>query len=414
MAKESFDKQLQLLRTLSLMNGALTREQLAERLGISVHTYDKTMQRLKQISRTMQHDKWSPLTLFRAKSLKKSESVRLVFWLGQLRQQTWTVTQLIDQWVQHVEPLTVTPDEKTVRADLTYLEQVGLIRKASTTRPYFYTVVDDFATQLTLAEWVDLYYFVDIMAHTRIPSVQGFLLRDRLQKWLSRQPVRVPFQRIRFKYHYPTRLLDEAHLYPLLQAIERHRMVAFQYFTPRTHQHYVAQPTNPLFARKKAGKRITVTPLKVIYDHQYGRWYLLGYGNKKIQKFRLEGITQLEEQSAVLESTFDERKASVENKLQHSWVIDTGPLVTVKIRFFNPGENKRNFVRERVCLQGQWGAIVEEEAHSFIYEIQVTSIYEITPWIRSFGSSCEVLEPIQLREKMIADWKELKTIYESF
>ncbi len=66
-----------------------------------------------------------------------------------------------------------------------------------------------------------------------------------------------------------------------------------------------------------------------------------------------------------------------------------------------------------MLLQGQWGIIEEETAESFVYEIEVNGTVEIKPWIRSFGSSCEVLEPIKLRQEMIAEWKEIKAYYES-
>ncbi len=57
--------------------------------------------------------------------------------------------------------------------------------------------------------------------------------------------------------------------------------------------------------------------------------------------------------------------------------------------------------------------MTEEDDSSFIYEIKVNGTFEIKPWLRSFGSSCEVLEPRSLREDMIAEWKELKSWYES-
>lgn len=53
MARESFDKEIQFLRMLSLTSGAYNRKQYAERLGISVHTFDKTNRRLKEIMQTV-------------------------------------------------------------------------------------------------------------------------------------------------------------------------------------------------------------------------------------------------------------------------------------------------------------------------------------------------------------------------
>ncbi|MNJ79129.1 hypothetical protein D3C77_770500 [compost metagenome] len=55
----------------------------------------------------------------------------------------------------------------------------------------------------------------------------------------------------------------------------------------------------------------------------------------------------------------------------------------------------------------------EEDSESFIYEITVNGTIEIKPWLRSFGSSCEVLEPVRLRQEMIEEWKEIRAYYES-
>lgn len=82
-------------------------------------------------------------------------------------------------------------------------------------------------------------------------------------------------------------------------------------------------------------------------------------------------------------------------------------------QIFSPGGSEPNFIKERVLLQGQWGEIVEEREDSFIYEITVNGTQEIKPWLRSFGSSCEVLEPVQLRRELIAEWKEIRAYYES-
>ncbi|MNI20870.1 hypothetical protein D3C73_743680 [compost metagenome] len=68
---------------------------------------------------------------------------------------------------------------------------------------------------------------------------------------------------------------------------------------------------------------------------------------------------------------------------------------------------------KRVMLQGQWGQIVAEDEHTFIYEITVNGTTEIKPWLRSFGSSCEILEPVRFRREMIAEWKEIQGYYES-
>ena len=136
---------------------------------------------------------------------------------------------------------------------------------------------------------------------------------------------------------------------------------------------------------------------------------LLGAMNERA----LEGIIQLEEAETVNEEFFEDKVRELMESLRFSWLIDTGPPVTVRARFYKPEGPEPDFIKERVLAQGQWGRIVEEDDRSFVYEIVVSGTTEIKPWLRSFGSSCEILEPLQLRREMIAEWKEILSYYES-
>ncbi|SDE48433.1 Predicted DNA-binding transcriptional regulator YafY, contains an HTH and WYL domains [Paenibacillus sp. UNCCL117] len=435
MAKESFDKEIQFLRMLALTSGAFSRQQFAERLGISVHTFDKTLRRLKEVVSSMhQHlpqeqskefsetirfsyyDSTDPLLLFlfRAKSVKESESQRISLLIAAMNERALTARELLDICCGSPSSELSLPDEKTIRSDLKYLEEVGVIKREPGPRPYRYRIQDDLIRDLSDEELIDLYDFVDVMANTQIPSVQGYLLRDGLKKHLLRkafEPHAVePFL---YKYHYYSRILDEAHLFTLLHAIRHRRKVRFLYFSPKSDKSYASKNTNPLFERDANGRAEKTLPLKIVYDHQYGRWYLLSYSRSVIRKYRMEGITQIEEEEAVDEAWYEEKKSELAEKIRYSWLIDTGRLVTIRARFFNPEGSEPNFIKERVLLQGQWGEIVFEDEHSFIYEIPVNGTTEIKPWLRSFGSSCEVLEPASFRQEMIAEWKEIQSYYES-
>lgn len=424
MAKESFDKEIQFLRMLVLTSGAFGRQQFAERLGISVHTLDKTLRRLKEAAMGQDlsealalnyYDSADPalLFLFRAKSVKESESRRLSLMLAALNERARTALELLDLICGGLSSELPLTDEKTVRSDLKYLERTGVIRRVGQARPYRYAMQDDLTRLLSREELLDLYDFADVMANTQVPSVQGYLLRDGLKKHLLRLGVDGdaldPFL---YKYHYYSRILDEANLFTLLHAIRGHRRVKFLYFSPKSETSYTARQTNPLFEREPDGREVSTLPLKLVYDHQYGRWYLLGHERQGIRKYRMEGITQAGEGDAVDADWHAEKSRELEEKIRYSWLIDTGPAVKVRARFYSPGPGEPNFVRERVLLQGQWGGIVYEDDETFIYEITVNGTTEIKPWLRSFGSSCEVLEPVRLRREMIAEWKEIRDYYE--
>ncbi|TNJ64377.1 WYL domain-containing protein [Paenibacillus hemerocallicola] len=435
MARESFDKEIQLLRMLVLTSGAYSRQQFAERLGISVHTFDKTLKRLKEIVsatygqlpeeqgkdlaemlRFSYYDSTDPLLLFlfRAKSLKESECDRISLLLAALNGQALTAIELLDICCGSLPSDLPLPDEKTVRGDLKYLEEVGVIVKEPGPRPYRYRVHDGLIRNLSDEELCDLYDFVDVMTNTQVPSVQGYLLREALKKQVVRnsggKTAPEPFL---YKYHYYSRILDEAHLFTLLGAIRSRRKIRFLYFSPKAEKSYASKNTNPLFEREAEGRLESTVPLRIVYDHQYGRWYLLSHGREGIRKYRLEGMTQIEANESVEAEFFESKRRELEEKTRNSWLIDTGRPITVRARFYNPGDGQANFIMERVLLQGQWGRIAEEDDDSFVYEIDVNGTTEIKPWLRSFGSSCEVLEPVSLRRELIAEWREIQAYYES-
>lgn len=435
MARESFDKEIQFLRMLVLTSGAYSRQQFAERLGISVHTFDKTLKRLKEIVsatyrqlpeeqgkdlaemlRFSYYDSTDPLLLFlfRAKSLKESESERISLLLAALNGQALTAIELLDICCGGLPPDLPLPDEKTVRGDLKYLEEVGVIVKEPGPRPYRYRIHDGLIRDLSDEELCDLYDFVDVMTNTQVPSVQGYLLREALKKQVARnsgdKTAPEPFL---YKYHYYSRILDEAHLFTLLGAIRGRRKIRFLYFSPKAEKSYASKNTNPLFEREAEGRLERAVPLRIVYDHQYGRWYLLSHGREGIRKYRLEGMTRIEADEPVEADFFESKRKELEEKTRNSWLIDTGRPVTVRARFYNPGDGQANFIKERVLLQGQWGRIAEEDDDSFVYEITVNGTTEIKPWLRSFGSSCEVLEPASLHRELIAEWREIQAYYES-
>ncbi|NBD24255.1 helix-turn-helix transcriptional regulator [Paenibacillus glycinis] len=435
MARESFDKEIQFLRLLALAGGAYSRQQFADRLGISVHTYDKTLRNLKDMLGVLQqglppeqgtelseglrynyYESADPLLLFlfRAKSLKETESIRLTLLLTALQTQSLTAKELQDICSAQMPADAPLPDEKTVRGDLKYLEEVGVILRLQGGRPYKYRAANDLIDRLGDEELMDLFDYVDVIANTQVPSVQGYLLRDTLKKALRRRGFDPDAAETRrYKYHYHSRILDEAHLYPIFRAIRQRKKLNFLYLSPKRGKNYASQNTNPLFERESNGISETVLPLRVVYDHQYGRWYLIGYQARQgIMKFRMEGLTGIEEGEPVSEEEFALRLGIVQEQMKYSWVTDTIRPLKVVARFFNPEGAGANFVRERVELQGQWGTIAEETDATFRYEILVNGIYEIKPWLRSFGSSCEVLEPAWLRKEFIAEWKELQRYYE--
>ncbi|PLT44716.1 hypothetical protein B8V81_3147 [Paenibacillus pasadenensis] len=432
MARESFDKEIELLRLLVLTGGAFSRKESAERLGISVHTLDKALRRLREaasaagadgapgedgelgLGRLLQARRergGDPLLLFlfRSRSLKESEIARLSLLQGELGKGGRTAAELLDACCGGWPEASPWPDEKTIRSDLAYLEKAGIVARAGG-RPVRYRLRDELWAALEPEELRRLELFVHAMAHTRVPSVHGFLLQDSLRRLLGRDGALSAG--VGFAYRYDCRILDEAYLHPLLAAIEERRTASFEYLTPKSEHRYAARGTNPLHARTSPARQIAMLPLKAVYDHQYGRWYALGFTRAHgLSAWRMEGMSGLAIGGAADPELFARKREQLDARLRTSWLVDLGEPTRVSVRFFRPEGAEYDFVRERVLLQGQWGETTEEGPESFRYDIEVNGTREIRPWLRSFGSSCEVLEPEELRQDMIEEWKELAETY---
>lgn len=123
------------------------------------------------------------LFLFRAKSLKETESIRLTLLLTALQTRELTAKDLQDVCSEQMPTHYPMPDEKTIRGDLKYLEEVGVILRVNEGRPYRYKAANDLIDQLSGDQLLDLYDYVDVIANTQTPSVQGYLLRDTLKRF---------------------------------------------------------------------------------------------------------------------------------------------------------------------------------------------------------------------------------------
>src|SRR5690606_24484529 len=104
-----------------------------------------------QVLRFSYYDSADPLLLFlfRGKSVKESESQRLSLLLAAMQQQSLTALELLEILCSSMTEQYSLPDEKTIRSDLKYLEQVGVIKREPGARPYRYRLNNDLITSLS-------------------------------------------------------------------------------------------------------------------------------------------------------------------------------------------------------------------------------------------------------------------------
>ncbi len=134
--------------------------------------------------------------------------------------------------------------------------------------------------------------------------------------------------------------------------------------------------------------------------------YAIGHSSyfDGIRTFKVERIRKAE----LLKETFqipDDFDAT--ELLAGSWGIFYGEEeTTVKLRF-SPEVTRR--VKESTWHQSQ--QIEDLPDGGCLFTVVVASAVEITPWIRSWGAECEVLEPVELREEIAEEMTRGARLY---
>jgi hypothetical protein len=85
-----------------------------------------------------------------------------------------------------------------------------------------------------------------------------------------------------------------------------------------------------------------------------------------------------------------------ETVLDNAWKGALDGFITVRLRFRDPGTARR--VRRSVWIPGQQPCELPEGGVEWV--AQVPDLFELLPWIRGWGSACEIIEPANLQEQL--------------
>lgn len=151
---------------------------------------------------------------------------------------------------------------------------------------------------------------------------------------------------------------------------------------------------------------ITAIPLGLVYYSRLRQWYLAAIGNNVIKTFNISKIQDLE----VLPKTFIyPLDFSLKDWLAPRWGIEFGDPFNVKVRFLNRAQTMakvRKDVAHRHCKLTE-----ENGGQSLLYEDTIIGRNEFLAWILGFGSAATVLEPLDLRDEIIARVKATLSNY---
>lgn len=144
-------------------------------------------------------------------------------------------------------------------------------------------------------------------------------------------------------------------------------------------------------------------PLGLVYYWFQDAWYLVarvfeGDGHAEgIRHFRLDRMADVE---LTGEGFSPPDGFNLERHLAPCWGVEQGELHRIRIRFYDE-YNVLARLRRETAHRDTARLVEEAGGGSVIYTDEVSGLHELRVWVRSFGSSAEVLEPEQLRREVV-------------
>lgn len=144
---------------------------------------------------------------------------------------------------------------------------------------------------------------------------------------------------------------------------------------------------------------------------KFTNWIVFAYDEKainhsqsKFNKFKLHRMLEIEllDESFVVEPDYIE-----EEHFDSSGVKE--PTIHVKLKIFG---RVGRMLDEKVYGSNQVVSCLDKKKHIYLFEADMRNSLVILKFILSFGSKCEVIEPIALRDEMIKDTKKSLWVYE--
>lgn len=154
---------------------------------------------------------------------------------------------------------------------------------------------------------------------------------------------------------------------------------------------------------KETTKRI-IEPYGITFKKNF--WYLIGHCQSRgeCRTFRINRITKIRS----LNKNFTiPRDFSLEEYFLDSWELYRGEKTKIKIKF---SPKVSCMLREVKYHPNQKVTFLKD--NSAILEIEVAGLDEIASWLLSFGGNIKVLEPLNLKEKILKSALAITRLYQ--
>lgn len=292
-------------------------------------------------------------------------------------------------------------DERTVRRDVSYLLNENYVQQegSATGDNAVYRLTEAFMPRFSMpySQLAAVMRALDTSPKALADPTAAASIRDKLMAALAQYPAHVSLvSRRRHIVGRPRRTSSS-----LLGKVESLELAACE-------QHTVEIVYRGSRSRHGSAPRV-IEPLGVVYYWFHDMWYVVARCRtaQDIRLFRIDRIQSM----AVTEEGFELPEGfDLDDYLEGQWGVYRGEPVRVRVRFYDD-YNVISRVRAETAHRGH-AALAQVGPGVWEYSDTVLGDAEFRVWLRSFGSSAEVLEPASMRDDLIASARRMKSIYE--
>ncbi|AWB11030.1 WYL domain-containing protein [Thermodesulfobium acidiphilum] len=415
MPKEDKQKLLKFLKLISLEMGINSKDNLIRVFG-SLGSLESTLRKIRKIrlesamsplislkSKKYLYDSDSVLdeylVIILSGQIKGTEAIRYAKIIELLKRDKLSIGEITDKLNDSLcQGKSSLLELRTIRNYLKILVSDGFVEKVKDKKYIKYKLKKGLEL-LPEHLLVKLYLFTDFFSNTGLLVTRSLILKYFLEKRLGTNKLKRIKNVICYKHSKPLRVFDDLNVLYILNLLECKKACSLELsLLPKS--------------KNKPLEKITVIPQFLLFDYQLARWYLITDGDtKRVLIDRIYEFRKVIRGSDILDSHLEKRL----DNLKKSWLVEEDAKekeIIIKF-YFDSSKSSKNFILNRVKKEAMDGQIEIIDKNSFILKILTRELNEIKPWIRSFGSSAQVLEPRSLRNSLIEEFISLKSTYES-
>lgn len=281
--------------------------------------------------------------------------------------------------------------KSTTRRILEDMVSKGIIEKDKVNNRVLYKRKEDIFKDISDDDLEALYFSVCFFSQVQYPLSLGKYLKDSLYryiKYVRNIDIDGVEELYLFKYSNFQQVIDEEIVWKLEHIIKDRNKVKFNYFKDRG-----------------VKKQIIGFPIKIIWNNNYGKWYVQIITEKEdLITLKIEEIINIKK---LKDKISCKKLEQVLNRLEDR---NEKKLKKVKVLFQVEAYNRRNFLLHKVKRKNLNGKIELIDEHKFIYTIYTDDWEGLKPWIMSFGHRAKVIED-ELYLDIKNEWIEMGENY---